>query len=162
MWKTNKQKTSLKKCGRKEHIISCMKEKSLAFSSARLGREVNKTEQQINCCLVSKLCLTLLWPPFTVAYLAPLSMEFPRQEYWSGLPFPSPGVEPASPTAPVLQAGYLPLSHGEVPLPPFRIPNEHIALPNIQHQETFCLRERMVSGIIMNLLVTFWDGIGIW
>ena len=82
-------------------------------------------------------------------------MEFPRQEYWSGLPFPSPGVEPASPTAPVLQAGYLPLSHGEVPLPPFRIPNEHIALPNIQHQETFCLRERMVSGIIMNLLVTF-------
>ena len=37
-------------------------------------------------------------------------MEFPRQEYWSGLPFPSPGhlpdagIEPLSPMAPALQA----------------------------------------------------------
>ena len=30
-----------------------------------------------------------LWPPWTVACQAPLSMRFPRQEYWSGLPFPS-------------------------------------------------------------------------
>ena len=29
--------------------------------------------------------------PWTVACQAPLSMGFPRQEYWSGLPFPSPG-----------------------------------------------------------------------
>ena len=42
--------------------------------------------------------------PWTVAYQAPPSMEFPRQEYWSGLPFPSPGdlpdlgIEPRSPT----------------------------------------------------------------
>ena len=41
-----------------------------------------------------------LW---TVAYQAPLSMKFSRQEYWSGLPFPSPGdlpnpeMEPGSP-----------------------------------------------------------------
>ena len=28
--------------------------------------------------------------PWTVAYQAPLSMEFSRQEYWGGLPFPSP------------------------------------------------------------------------
>ena len=34
-----------------------------------------------------------LW---TVAHEAPLSMEFPRQEYWSGLPFPSPG-DPSDP-----------------------------------------------------------------
>ena len=32
-----------------------------------------------------------LW---TVAYQAPLSMGFPRQEYWSGLPFPPPGDRP--------------------------------------------------------------------
>ena len=32
-----------------------------------------------------------LW---TVAHQAPLSMEFPKQEYWSGLPFPSPGDLP--------------------------------------------------------------------
>ena len=41
--------------------------------------------------------------PWTVAYHAPLSMGFPRQEYWSGLPFPSPedlpdpGIGPGSP-----------------------------------------------------------------
>ena len=32
--------------------------------------------------------------PWTVALQAPLSMEFSRQEYWSGLPFPSPGDLP--------------------------------------------------------------------
>ena len=35
-------------------------------------------------------CPTLC-DPMTVAHQAPLSMGFPRQEYWSGLPFPSPG-----------------------------------------------------------------------
>ena len=48
-------------------------------------------------------CLTLV-TPWTVAHQAPLSMKFFRQEYWSGLPFPSPGdlpdpgIEPESPT----------------------------------------------------------------
>ena len=42
--------------------------------------------------------------PWTVTYQAPPSMGFSRQEYWSGLPFPSPGdlpnpgIEPGSPT----------------------------------------------------------------
>ena len=42
--------------------------------------------------------------PWTVAYHAPLSMGFSRQEYWSGVPFPSPddipnpGMEPGSTT----------------------------------------------------------------
>ena len=45
-----------------------------------------------------------LQPPWTVAYQAPPSIGFSRQEYWSGLPFPSPedlpnpGIEPGSPT----------------------------------------------------------------
>ena len=44
----------------------------------------------------------------TAAHQAPLSMGFPKQEYWSGLPFPSPGdlpdpgIEPKSPVAPTL------------------------------------------------------------
>ena len=48
---------------------------------------------------------------WTVDYQAPLSMEFSRQEYWSGLPFPTPrdlpdpGMNPRSPT---LQADSLP------------------------------------------------------
>ena len=32
--------------------------------------------------------------PLTVALQAPLSMEFSKQEYWSGIPFPTPGVHP--------------------------------------------------------------------
>ena len=39
--------------------------------------------------LVAKSCLTLA-TPWTVARQAPLSVGFPRQEYWIGLPFPSP------------------------------------------------------------------------
>ena len=39
--------------------------------------------------LVAKLCLTLE-TPWTVSCQAPLFMGFFRQEYWSGLPFPSP------------------------------------------------------------------------
>ena len=48
---------------------------------------------------------------WTAAHQAPLPMGFPRQEYWNGLPFPSPGdlpdprIEPRSPT---LQADTLP------------------------------------------------------
>ena len=44
--------------------------------------------------------------PWTVAHQAPLSMEFSRQEYWSGLPFPSPGDPPnpgTEPRSPALQ-----------------------------------------------------------
>ena len=39
---------------------------------------------------VTKLCSTL-GTPWTAAHQAPLSMRFPRQEHWSGLPLPSPG-----------------------------------------------------------------------
>ena len=48
--------------------------------------------------------------PWTVACQAPLSMEFSRQEYWSGLPFPLPGNLPdpwIKPESPALQADAL-------------------------------------------------------
>ena len=53
----------------------------------------------------------LLQTPWTVAGQAPLSMDFSRQEYWSGLPFPSPGyfLDPGiKPRSPALQADALP------------------------------------------------------
>ena len=59
---------------------------------------------------VAQSCLTLV-TPWTVVCQAPLSMGFSRQEYWSGLPFPStgglshPGIETGSPA---LQAVSLP------------------------------------------------------
>ena len=56
-------------------------------------------------------CVRLLATAWTAAYQAPPSMGFSRQEYWSGLPFPSPrdlpspGIKPGSPA---LQADALP------------------------------------------------------
>ena len=50
--------------------------------------------------------------PWTVAHQAPLPMGFPRQEYWSGLPFslpgdlPDPGMEPAPPESLALAGGF--------------------------------------------------------
>ena len=52
--------------------------------------------------------------PWTVAYQVPQSMGFSRQEYWNGLPFPSPGDLPDSgikPASLALQSDSLPLSH---------------------------------------------------
>ena len=66
----------------------------------------------IICESVAKPCLTVA-TPWTIALQAPLSMQFPRQEYWSRLPFPSPedffnpGIEPGSPVFSALQADYL-------------------------------------------------------
>ena len=66
----------------------------------------------VHVCVLSRFRLFVtLW---TVAHPASLTMGFPRQEYWSGLPFsssedlPDPGTKLVSPA---LQADSLPLSH---------------------------------------------------
>ena len=52
--------------------------------------------------------------PWTATFQAPLSMGFPRQEYWNGLPFltpgdlPNPGIQPASLSFPALAGGLTP------------------------------------------------------
>ena len=72
------------------------------------------------CCSVATLWPNSFATPWTVAYQVPLSMGFPRQEYWSGLPFLSPGgySQPRDWTCVSLhwQAGSLPLSHQESPI----------------------------------------------
>ena len=68
----------------------------------------------ITCCVCSS---SLIWArlfatPWTVAHQPPLSMEFSRQEYWSGLPCPTPGNLPnlgTEPGSPALQADSLPI-----------------------------------------------------
>ena len=61
---------------------------------------------------VKSLSFVLLFAtPWTVAYQAPLSMGFSKQEYWSGMPFPPPGDLPdpgIEPGSPALQADALP------------------------------------------------------
>ena len=59
------------------------------------------------CASVTQLCTQLFVTPRTVVHQLPL-WDVYRQEYWSGLPFPStgdlsdPGIEPAFPKSPVL------------------------------------------------------------
>ena len=72
--------------------------------------------------------------PWTVAYQAPLSMGFSRQECWSGLPFPSPGDLPnpgIEPGSPALQADALP------PEPP-RKPLTTVTAKSLQSCPTLC------------------------
>ena len=80
-----------------------------------MGREVGEgfrmgntcTPMADSCQCMAKTTVT----PWTLAYQAPPSMEFSRQEYWTGLPFtspgnlPDPGIEPESSA---LQADALP------------------------------------------------------
>ena len=68
--------------------------------SISAGQDCSKDESESE---VAQSCPTLC-DPWTVAHQAPPSMGFSRQEYWSGLPFsspgdlPNPGIEPRSPT----------------------------------------------------------------
>ena len=75
-------------------------------------------------CLVASFCLTLFAIPWTVAHQVPLSIEFSRQEYWSRLPFPSPGDLPnpgIEPGSSALQTDALPyvLTTKPCPLGPY-------------------------------------------
>ena len=75
---------------------------------------------RLGVCLLGDLlqcaqsCLTLC-DPMDCSHHAPLSMEFSRQECWSGLPFPSPGhlpdpgIKPTTLVSPALQVNSLPL-----------------------------------------------------
>ena len=80
-------------------------------------------------CEVAQSCPTLC-DPMDCSPPAPPSMEFSRQEYWSGLPFPSPGdlpnpgIKPTSPASPALAGGFFTttttweaLPEGQSPLP---------------------------------------------
>ena len=65
--------------------------------------------------------------PWTVVYQVSLSMGFSRQEYWSGLPFPSPGDLPdpgIKPRSPALQADALPSEPPEKPKINIYSPND--------------------------------------
>ena len=69
-----------------------------------------KSYDKPSMCMLGPVCLfATLW---TVACQTPTSVEFSRQEYWSGLLFPTPedlpdpGIKPASPASPALAGGF--------------------------------------------------------
>ena len=83
-----------------------------------------QTINNLYVCAQLLSCVQLFMIPWTVAHQAPLPMGFPRQEYWSGLPFPLsgdlsiPGIKPTSPASPALAGGYFTIE------PPGK-PNNH-------------------------------------
>ena len=81
------------------------------------GRNINNLRYAYDTTLMAESevkslsHVRLFATPWTVAYQAPPSMGFSRQECWSGLPFPSPGDLPdpgIEPGSPALQADALP------------------------------------------------------
>ena len=71
------------------------------------------------CCLVAQVVSDLFATPWIAAHQAPLSVGSPRQEYWSGLPFPSLGhflIQGSNPCLLHWQADSLPLSQQGSPV----------------------------------------------
>ena len=84
--------------------------------------------------------------PWTVAHQAPLSMEFSRQEYWSGLPFPTPGDLPnpvIKPVSPALTDGFFTIA------PPGKSTEE------IKGIETFTCLLSSWSNYFLHYLLSF-------
>ena len=83
--------------------------------------------------------------PQTVAYQAPQSMEFSRQEYWSGLPFPSPGDLPnpgIEPRSPALQADALPYEPPgklKILLYHYNLSKGYLKIPSVTYQLSLSL-----------------------
>ena len=92
-----------------------------------ITEKAREFQKNIYLCFIEKVIQTLVSPlkksesevshvwlfvtPWTVAHQVPPSMEFSRQEYWSRLPFPSPGDLPnpgIKPRSPALQADAIP------------------------------------------------------
>ena len=102
------------------------------------------------CILSCFSCVWLFATLWTIAHQVPLFMKFSRQEYWSGLLFPTPGnlpdpgIKPASPVSPVLAGGFLPL------VPPGFLPLAHYytLLYERDLKRTHCIAQ----GTIFNIL----------
>ena len=95
--------------------------------------------------LVTHLCPTLFATPWSVVRQVPLSLGFSRQEYWSGLPFPSPGDLPEpgmESTPPALPVDSLP---PEPQGSPYNQPNSHTLNTNRPKGQTYFMSSTMIS-----------------
>ena len=81
----------------------------LRINLINISEEKNFTQVYKSVKSLSRVRLFAI--PWTIAHQTPLSMGFPRQEYWSGLQFPSPGDPPdpeIKPGSPASQTDFLP------------------------------------------------------
>ena len=99
------------------------------------------------CMHVYMLCCVWLFAtPWTVAHQPPLSMGFPRQEYWSGLPFPStrdlpnPGIEPTSLVSPAMADGLFTTEPPGKPYYNMHEPWKYAKMKEARHKKlTYCM-----------------------
>ena len=88
---------------RKRREMEPLRGRNHEVTASKWGGNNGKKVMGCCCCLVTKSSLTLGNPMDCIACQTPLPMGFPRQEYWSRSPFPSPGdlpnlrIEPMSP-----------------------------------------------------------------
>ena len=102
------------------------------------------------CYLLS--CIQLFATPWTIACQAPLSTEFSRQEYWSGLLFPSPRDLPG----PGIKPRYLALQACSLPSEPPRKPHVHIYIipPQINYYYYYQIKTHFTIGTAISWLRT--------
>ena len=114
-WHTTEGKN---RCGHGAHPASpcltlCAAINMLSFGSARplslpVNSHLHQKLESVRCSVMSSSA-----SPWIIAWQAPLSLEVSRQEYWNGLPFPTPGdlpdpgLKPVSCVSPALQADSL-------------------------------------------------------
>ena len=98
-------------------LLSTMHKTSLSILQVKKLRE-NHSPHPFSCFAQLFSHVQLFATPRTVTHLAPLSMGFPRQEYWNGLPFPPPGhlcnpeIKPEFPMSPAWK-----MSLTSIPIP---------------------------------------------
>ena len=107
------------------------------------------------CVYYSRSCVHFFVTSWTIAHQAPLSMGFSRREYWSGLPFPSPGdlpdpgIKPASLASPALACSLLSEPPGK--------PSTHVFLLNFFFVGTlkfYSLGKFQWCNILLSIIVT--------
>ena len=118
------------------------------------------------CCLASKWCMTLFVTPWTIACQTPLSMGFPKQEYWRRLPFPSPGDLPEPGTksmSPVLVGRFFTT---ELPGKPRtdstvtqKCTNESGVFISISHGYVTCCKKKCYHEEIRNSQWVIWSNL---
>ena len=110
---------------------SLSQQRSLWESSSSYNLDTSFNHSHRKKKVKSLSCVWFFATPWTVAYQAPPSLGFSRQEYWSGLPLPSPGDLPdpgIEPGSPALQADSLPSE------PPGKPNHSHIHHFLIEHK----------------------------
>ena len=95
------------------HVLSEVRSRLVKAWNRILLLGGGKSSPLVLCvCSVASVRSNSLRPPWTVAHQAPLYMEFSRQEYWGGLPWPPPRDLPGpetEPSSPALAGSSLPL-----------------------------------------------------